>query len=504
MEAIVLNGSNLTLEALNQIAYENRRVEIAPEAYERIAKSRQVMEELANGGKAIYGFNRGVGWNKDRGFESNFIEEYNKKLIRSHALGVPPFNTEVQVRAMMAIRLNAALIGASCVTDRLVEMYRDFLNAGIHPQIPMRGSVGEADITTISHFGLAFIGETDVTYQGQVMNSKKAMELAGLEPMTLELKDAHSIILSNSQGEAVSAVAVRELEDLLKMANVIYCLDYEGLNGNIESLDERVNAIHPIDGPVKCAAECRKYLEGSYLYKPHPGRALQDALTFRGGFSINGTVMDALEFVKKYLRIQINAPADNPCILPESGESLVSSNFEATTLAVGMEMVALALSHMSKATAYRMIKMTDPTFTGLTRFLAPWDDSSLGYATIQNTYTSLDVENRMLANPSSMDFYPMEGMIEDHGCNLPMVANKVTQMIDNLRYLVGMEAMYAAQAIDLREELTLGKYTRVAYDAIREVIPFLKEDRNMHADIVKMHDFIASKELLKRMEALEA
>ena len=497
-KALVLNGNTLTLEQLYDVAYEGRKVEIAAEAYERIKEGREIMEDLSRQGKPIYGFNRGVGWNKDRGFDEDFMAEYNEKLIRSHALGVEPYNNDTVVRAMMVIRLNNALIGASCVSDELVKIYCDFLNHGIHPLIPMRGSVGEADITALSHMGLAFIGETDVRYKGKIVNSKEAMDKEEIMPYKMKLKDGHSIILSNAQGESLTAILVKELEELVKMSNLVFCLNYEGLNGNLESMREDVNAIRGIDGQIACAAECRKYLEGSYLHSPHPGRSLQDPLTFRGGFSITGTVMDAMEFVKKYLKIQINSPSDNPCIMLDKKDAFVTSNFETTTLAVGVEMLSIAMGHMSKAICYRMIKMADPAFTQLTRFLAPYDDSSLGYATIQNTFTALDVENRSLVNPSSVDFYHLEGMIEDHASNLPLVANKSMQILDNLRYLVGIEAMYAAQAIDLREEIVLGKYTKIAYDTIRETIPFLKEDRNMHIEIKKAYNLIKSKELLHR------
>lgn len=495
-DAILLYGTGLTLEQLYEIAYEYRTVAVAPRAYERLKQGREIMDRLASGGKPIYGFNRGVGWNKDQDFETDFLEEYNKKLIRSHALGVPPYNTDLEVRAMMAIRLNNALIGASCMTDELAETYCAFLNHGIHPLIPARGSVGEADITSLSHMGLAFTGEGNVRYQGEIVSAREVIEKVGITPYHMRLKDGHTIILSNAQGEGVTAILIRELEDLIRMSNVVYCLNYEGLNGNLESMREDVNALRGIDGTISCAAECRAYLEDSYLYRPHPDRALQDPLTFRGGFSISGTVRDSIGFVKKYLLQHINSPADNPCIMLDQKDTFVSSNFEATTLAVGVEMLSIAMCHLSKAICYRMIKMADPAFTGLTRFLAPWDNSSLGYATIQNTFTALDVENRSLSNPSSPDFFHLEGMIEDHASNLPTAANKAVRILDNLRYLVGMEAMYAAQAVDLREGIHLGKGTRRAYEVIRSEIPFLNEDRTMHTEIQKAYNLVALKKLL--------
>ena len=498
MEPVILNGHDLTLNTLYEIAYDNRPVEIAPEAYARLAEGRQVMQDLARGGKAIYGFNRGVGWNKDRGVDQDALDLENQKVLRSHALGLPPYNSDVEVRAMMAIRLNNMLIGASCATDELADMYKAFLNHGITPRVPQRGSVGEADITTITNIGMAFIGDGDVSYRGKIVPAKEAMEAEGIPPYRMALKDAHTIMLSNCQGEAMAAVLVREAEELVKMSDLIFCLDYEGLNGNIEAMREDVNALRGLPGQMECAARCRKYLEGSYLYEDHPGRALQDPLTFRGGFTITGTVVDAINYVKDFLSIQINSPIDNPCIMPGTRELYVNSNFETTTLAVGVEMLSIALGHLARAVNYRMIKMSGPQFTHLTRFLAPREGTALGYTQVQDTFSALDAENRMLINPSSVDFFPIEGDIEDHASNLPLCAAKAQHMVDNLRYLVGMEALYAAQAVDLREDIHLGRYTQIAYDTIRETIPTLKEMRNIRGDIRKAYELICSRKLLER------
>ena len=165
MDTLILNGHDLTLQDVYDVAYDGRKVEIAADAYARLAKGREIMQELSKGGKAIYGFNRGVGQNKDVTIDEDFMETQNRMMLRSHSLGLPPFNTDEEVRAMMVIRLNNMLIGASCASDDLANSYRDFLNHGITPRIPRRGAVGEADITTITHIGLAFIGEEDVNYK---------------------------------------------------------------------------------------------------------------------------------------------------------------------------------------------------------------------------------------------------------------------------------------------------------------------------------------------------
>ena len=175
----------------------------------------------------------------------------------------------------------------------------------------------------------------------------------------------------------------------------------------------------------------------------------------------------------------------------------VNSNFETTTLAVGVEMLSIALGHLSRTVNYRMIKMSMPDFTGLTRFLAPRDGSAHGYSTIQNTYSALDAENRSLINPSSVDFYHMQGGIEDHASNLPLAAAKALHLVDNLYRMVGMEALYAAQAVDLREGVRLGRYTQIAYDTIRAAIPTMDENRAIGRDLEKAYELVRSGRLLE-------
>lgn len=496
MKQILLTGEALSFDELYEIAYSDIKLEISPEAQEKVKEARNVLFEMAADGKPVYGLNRGVGWNKDKEFDEDFFEEYNKNLLNSHCLGVAPYHTDEQVRLILLIRLHKALQGHTGVSLEIVNMYKDFINHKIYPQIPMRSSIGEADITTLSHIGLAFIGESEVSYNGKIMNSKEAMEKVGLKPARLGPKDGLSIVSSNAQGEAMAAIAIKEVEDIVKMSNLIYCLSLEGLNGVVESLREDVNALRNIPGQVKVAKDCRRYLKGSYLNSPHPQRALQDPLSFRGAHSVNGTVLDALDFVKQHLYNTINTADDNPCVIIDKRTSFVSANFEVTTIAVGIEMVATSLAHLSKISCYRMIKLADPEFTKLTRFLTPKEIEVIAFGTIQKTYTMLDTQNRGLANPSSMDFYSLAGTIEDHASNLPLACYKIYQMIDNIKYILGIEAMHAVQAIDLRGDIELGEVTKKAYESIREVLPFYNKDRNLSKDIEVMYKFIDSKKLL--------
>lgn len=501
MESLVLTGEPLSLEDAYSVIYGNRQVEIAPRAAERVRQARQVLFDMAAEGKPVYGLNRGVGWNKDKEFDEDFFAQYNRNLLNSHCLGVPPYHPDDQVRAILLLRLQKVLTGHTGLSLELLDHYRDFLNYGIYPRIPMRSSIGEGDITTLSHVGLAFIGEEDVTYQGKIMNSKEAMEMVGMKPAKLGPKDGLSIVSNNAQGEGMTLVLLRQIAQLVKMSNLIFCLSLEGLDGVVESLREDVNAVRGIKGQVKAAAMCRDFLEGSYLYEPSPERALQDPLSFRCAHAINGALYDAMDYVQEQLLASMNHTDDNPCILLDKHSSFVSANFEITSLAIGVEMLASGLAHLSKSSCYRMIKMADPNFTHLNRFLTPEDVKTIAFGTIQKTFTMLDTQNRGLANPSSMDFYALAGTIEDHASNLPLICYKLFQMLDNIYYIIGIEAMHACQAIDLRKqkrpEIHLGKGTGKAYEIIRRTLPFYDKDRNQSRDIQKVYHIVKSGELLQ-------
>ena len=490
MEPLLLNGHDLTIEALEQVVYHRCSVAIAPEALARAQKARQTLFDMAAAGKPVYGLNRGVGWNKDKEFDADFFERYNRNLINSHSVGVEPYCSVEEVRAMLCIRLNTALCGGTGISCELLSLYCEFLNRDIHPRVKRRGSIGEGDITTLSLTGQAFLGQGEVEYRGNIVPAADALAAEGLHPIVLGPKDGLSIVSSNAQGESLVALLITQVRALMRIADAVFCLDLEGLNGGVEPLGEQVNAIRGLPGQIESAARCRGYLSGSYLYTPDPQRALQDPLSFRCASAVDGTVLDALHFVERYFGIQINATDDNPYVFPENGGSCVSQNFETTTLAIGVEMLSIALNHLSKTVCYRLTHMADPAFTGLSRFLTPADVKTIAFGTIQKVYVALDAENRTLANPSSMDFIAVAGTIEDHASNLPLAAFKALQIVDNLRYMLGIELMHAAQAVDLRGNPALGKTTGALYTAYRAQIPFYAEDRNLSIDIQKSYDFI--------------
>lgn len=487
---IRLTGETLTLLELERIAVYGDPVEIGAEARERVKKARELIFELDKRGEAVYGLNRGVGWNKDKKVFAQFYDRYNRNLLRSHMIGVDPECGEEEVRAMLAIRLNGFLCGHTGVSVEIVEYYLEFLNRGIHPVVKKRGSVGEADIGTLSGIGLVIIGEGEAWYRNERMAGAAALEKAGLKPLLLGPKDGLGVVSSNAQGAAFASLGLIEAEQFIRRYRRVFCLALEGLNGVMDPMDESVNRERKFKGQNDSARSCRAILKGSYLLQPSEGRALQDPLSFRGQSAVTGAVADALGYAKNQLEIELNSTDDNPCLLPEEDRICGSSNFEPLSWVLAVQMVSTGLAHMSKMICQQLLRIGDPGFTGLNRFLSPEEGAVIAYSTIQKAFSCLDAENRMYAGPCSLDFLSMAGHIEDLATNATMAAGNMRKIIDNLYYLAAIELMHAAQAVDLRKPPSLGEETEKLFEAYRKVVPFLKEDRNLSCDIERTYEFL--------------
>lgn len=488
--AVRLSGGDLSIEDLGRIALKGEKVALSEESLLKVQVARDLIFTLDKRGVAVYGLNRGVGWNKDKKVYAEFYDHYNKGLLRSHMIGVNPECSEEEVRAMMAVRLNGFLCGHTGVSVEIVDYYEEFLNRGIHPVVKKRGSVGEADIGTLSAIGLVIIGEGQAWYQGERMSGARALDKAGLKPLQLGPKDGLGIVSSNAQGAAFAALGILEAEAFIERYRLVFCLALEGLNGVLDPMDESVNRERKFSGQMESAKRCKEILKGSYLYEPNEDRALQDPLSFRGQSAITGSVMDALGYAKQQLTLELNSTDDNPCLLADEDRMCGSSNFEPLSWVLAIEMVSTGLAHMSKMMAQQMIRIGDPGFTKLNRFLTPEEGGIIAYGTIQKTFSYLDAESRMYANPCSLDFLCMSGNIEDMASNSTMAASNMRKIIDNLYYMAAIELMHAAQAVDLRKPASLGLETRKFFDSYRKVIPYLSEDRNLSEDIQNTYDFL--------------
>ena len=513
-----LDGASLQPETLVAAARLGAAVTVPDHAWQRVRDANAILLKAAAQDQKIYGLTTGVGANKDQSElsgrslftpDGRIAEQamitsrhFNHALLHAHSAGVGPNMPSEIVRAVLLIRLNTALTGGSGMNEALVRGFMDFLNHDILPVVPGRGTVGEADITLLAHIGLAMTGQWKVTYRGEEMPAAEAMEKAGLTPQDPFGKDALASFSSNAYSATLACFALVEMKQIARCARVIYAASLEALNGNLAPIMPEPSIMRPFPAIAQAAADLRGILKGSYLHQPSETRPLQDPLSFRTAIHQIGGLDRALDELHELLAIQINAADDNPVVFvgevdPETaalpgimpvsedglqGAVIPTANFSPLPYVLSMERVAIAGAHLSKGSLERTLRLSDPHFTGLKRFLGT-DRTIHAFGAIQKPIVGLDAENQELAEPISLTFAPVAIDVEDMGTNSARVGRRLRTLAGNLLNILGFELMHAAQAIDLRlaedPDLALAEPTRALYAAYRRVVPFLETDAHV-------------------------
>lgn len=515
---VTLTGADLTQDQAWRIA-QGEEVAISKKAMKQVTDSNRLVMAAARAGVEIYGLTVGVGLNKDhhlfdaKGDLTPEVRkasiEFNRNILRSHSVGYGPALSKEVTRLAMVVRLNTMLTGRSGAQPRVVELYRDFLNKGVTPVVPTRGSIGDADITLASHIGSVMMGEWRAEVDGKVVSGAEALKMKGITPLVPEGKDGLGILSSNCVGVAMTMDAMRTMRQALKVSPVVYGLTLEGMNGNVAPFLAQTVNNHPLTGLKEAAAEMRATLKGSYLWNFDKTRALQDPLSFRTTVYTISEAKRALKELDELVNIQINSSDDNPGVILNAskedfdktqvkqyfvdkdgvkGAIIPSANFEPLPIAIAAQRATIALSHVSHNALHRTMRLDEDRFSGLARYLAgPNNPNGHAFGATEDSMVSIYAENIELANPISMHGTPVEGNIEDSASNLPRVAERLKRASNNMFDLYSMELLHNTQAIDLRkmkqDNVKLSNKTGALYKAYRKVVPFVEKDRIFSGDL---------------------
>lgn len=515
---VTLTGADLTQDQAWRIA-QGEEVAISKKAMKQVTDSNRLVMAAARAGVEIYGLTVGVGLNKDhhlfdaKGDLTPEVRkasiEFNRNILRSHSVGYGPALSKEVTRLAMVVRLNTMLTGRSGAQPRVVELYRDFLNKGVTPVVPTRGSIGDADITLASHIGSVMMGEWRAEVDGKVVSGAEALKMKGITPLVPEGKDGLGILSSNCVGVAMTMDAMRTMRQALKVSPIVYGLTLEGLNGNVAPFLAQTVNNHPLTGLKEAAAEMRATLKGSYLWNFDKTRALQDPLSFRTTVYTISEAKRALKELDELVNIQINSSDDNPGVILNAskedfdktqvkqyfvdkdgvkGAIIPSANFEPLPIAIAAQRATIALSHVSHNALHRTMRLDEDRFSGLARYLAgPNNPNGHAFGATEDSMVSIYAENIELANPISMHGTPVEGNIEDSASNLPRVAERLKRASNNMFDLYSMELLHNTQAIDLRkmkqDNVKLSDKTGALYKAYRKVVPFVEKDRIFSGDL---------------------
>lgn len=501
---IELNGITLTIEEVARVARDREKAEISQEACDAINHSRAHVEAMLKSGEAVYGLTTGFGKFSDTRIADKDTEELQRNLIVSHACGTGnPLPTEA-VRGVMLLRLNALVSGFSGIRLSTMETLLKMLNAGVHPVIPEKGSLGASgDLVPLAHMVLPMIGLGIAEYRGEILPGSEAMQKAGIEPVKLAAKEGLALINGTQVMTAIGALCVFDAVQLSKNADIIASLTCEAQSSITRAFDPRVHQLRGHAGQIACAENLRKLLKGSELSLDSIPGKVQDAYSIRCIPQIHGASRDAVQYVYDAVSREINAVTDNPLIFPKEGDVISGGNFHGQPMALAFDFLAIALAEFANVSERRTERLVNPALNNhLPAFLAPNGGLNSGFMIAQYAAAALVSENKILAHPASVDSIPSSANQEDHVSMGTIAARKAAEILKNTQRVLAIELFAAGQATGLIGEEKLAPATHAAFDVLRAEVPPIERDVVMYEWMAKCEQIVIDGRLIPAVEAI--
>jgi histidine ammonia-lyase len=504
MRDIVISGEDLTFEQVMAVAVGRPgepSVALAGPARAAADRCAKAVETLIERGEIAYGITTGFGAFKDKIISTSEVEELQRNIVLSHAVGVGDAFDIATVRAIMLIRANTLARGFSGIRSETLDLILECLNRGVHPVIPEKGSLGASgDLAPLAHFACTLIGEGKAEFEGNIYSSAEALNRAGLSPVKLAAKEGLALTNGTTVMTAVGILETVKAKRLAEIADISAGLSMEALNATLRAFDARIHELRPHPRQIECARHMRNVLAGSEFLRGHDPTNVQDAYTLRCIPQVHGACRDAVAYAEWLLELELNAVTDNPLIFINENddaeaeiEVISGGNFHGEPLALAFDYLCIALAELGNISERRTMRLTDENSNShvLPAFLTEHGGLNSGFMIVQYTAASLCTENKILAHPASVDTIPTSANVEDHVSMGATAALKLRQINENLENILSIELFCAAQGIDLRRrrlksEPRMGFGTRGLYAAIRARVPFIETDVYMkeHMDAV--------------------
>lgn len=481
-------------------------VEIDGEVAARMGAARAVIDDAVGSGTAVYGITTGLGDLANVRIETSEAERLQADIVRSHSTGVGPALPVEVVRAMMLLKARTFAFGISGVRFELVERLVGMLERGIHPVVPAQGSLGASgDLAQLAHLALPLIGEGQVLFDGRVVSARDALQDAGLQPLHLSHKEGLSLVNGTEMMLAIGILTYDAAVSVARAADLTGAMALEACLGTDRAFEERVIDLRSHPGAKIVAGNLRTLLAGSEIVASHreSEHLVQDAYSLRCIPQVHGAYRDGLAYVGATLEAELASAIDNPSVFVDTGEVVSGGNFHGESLGLALDHLALCATGFATIAERRVARLVDPDLNnGLPAFLTTDPGRRSGFMLAQYTAAALVSENRSLCFPASADSIPTSAGQEDHVSMGATAARKAAGIVTNTERVIAIEALTAAQGLDLRAPLTPAPGTGAARAALRAVSPYLDEDRSLAPDIEAVRGLITSGELVRAAGAV--
>lgn len=496
-----VTGSNLKIEDVVNVARHHQKVELHPEALDRIKKCRAMLEKKIIAKEIMYGVNTGIGEFSEVVLNEDQVKDFQKYLIYNHAAGIGDAMPEEHVRGAMLGRINVHAHGNSGIRPEITLTLVEMLNKGVTPWVCKKGSVGASgDLAPMSQIALLLMGEGRAFYQGKLYDGKEAMDRAGIEIPGLQARDGLGTINGSNVLTAMSALFLYDANNWLKQAEIAAAMSLEALKANMKPYNAKIHEVRGFKGAVRSALAIKKVIAGGDLDECRLQCKVQDAYSMRSTPQVIGSAHDALAYARSQVEIELNGVGDNPIFFPDENLQLSGANFQGSPVALPMDMAGAAVTMVSVLSERRMNRLNNPALSvGLPAFLTKGAGMFSGLMLSQYTADTLIVEQRILSAPASIQSIPAAADQEDFVSMGMNTALKNLQILENAYGVLGIEMMAAAQALDFRE-YKFGKGTTIAKEIIRKHVEFLDVDRPLYDDHNAMMKLVKSCEVLHEVE----
>lgn len=500
MGRVIIDGGNLTLVDIINVARDNYQVELSSEAKCKVLQSRKIVDTIVEENKVVYGITTGFGKFSDVTISQEDCKKLQKNLILSHACGYGSNFPKEIVRTIMLLRANALAKGYSGIRLETLNTLIDMINKGVHPCIPEKGSLGASgDLAPLAHMVLPMLGEGEAEFSEQILSGEEAMRAAGIPTVELTAKEGLALINGTQVMTAVGAITLYDSINLVKVCDIAAALTMEGLRGIVDAFYPNIHVIRPHTGQITTAENILSLVEGSTFTSRQGELRVQDAYTLRCIPQVHGASKDALNYVEDKVLIEINSATDNPIITPE-GMVISGGNFHGQPMALAFDFLGIAIAELGNISERRLERLINYQLNDLPAFLVKRGGLNSGFMITQYAAAALVSENKVLAHPASVDSIPSSANQEDHVSMGTIAARKCLSIVENVKRVVATEIMAACQAIDFRDNMKLGKGTSEAYKLIREHICFIEEDKVMYRELDKCTQLINNSSLLNSVE----
>ena len=482
----------LSLEAIQEIIYQHKTLELSEEARVNIQKCRDYLDAKMEANETpIYGINTGFGSLCNIKISNENLSKLQENLVKSHACGTGEEVPSEIVKLMLLLKIQSLSYGYSGVQLITVLRLIDFYNNDILPVIYTQGSLGASgDLAPLAHLSLPLLGEGEVFYNGKKMFTSQVMKQFDWKPIVLQSKEGLALLNGTQFMSAYGTHILLKAIKFSYLADLIGTISLEGFDGRQEPFNELIHFIRPHKGQIITANRVNEFLEGSEIISQSKAH-VQDPYSFRCIPQVHGASKDAIDYVKKVFKTEINSVTDNPNVFIESDQIISGGNFHGQPLAIALDFLAIALSELGSISERRTYQLISG-FRNLPPFLVDNAGLNSGFMIPQYTAASIASQNKQLATPASVDSIVSSNGQEDHVSMGANAATKALRIMDNLERILAIELMNASQAIEFRRPLQSSDFIEMFLKSYRQEVPLVKEDRILHYDIKKSVAFLNS------------